>query len=185
MAWRRVKAARKLRGGQLAILQALAEWREQVAQQEDMPRGWLIKDDVLADIARQRPNNMAELGRVRGLNERTVKRRGDTILSIINQSGDKQPQALPDYVKSPKPSVEQEAIVDLLNAVVHLRAAQQQLNPAQLASHKELQRLVLGEHDLHILNGWRRKLIGEELQAVLAGDRHLGIKDGELIISDK
>jgi ribonuclease D len=183
LAWQRVKAARKLRGAQLAILQGLAEWREQLAQQEDMPRGWLIKDDVLADIARQQPKNLAELGRIRGLNERTVKRRGDNILTIIRQGSDRQPQALPDYVKSAKPTVEQEAIVDLLNAVVHLRAAQQQLNPAQLASHKELQRLVLGEHDLHILNGWRRQLIGEELQAVLAGDRHLGIKDGKLTIS--
>ncbi len=184
-AWKRVKAARKLRAAPLAILQALAEWREQLVQQEDIPRGWLIKDDVLADIARQGPANMAELGRIRGLHERTVKQRGDSILQIIKQHGNSKPQAMPDYVKSAKPTVEQEAIVDLLNAVVHLRAAQQQLNPAQLASHKDLQRLVLGEKEIRILQGWRRQLIGDELQAVLAGERYLGVSDGELVISDK
>jgi len=182
-AWRRVKAAHKLRGSQLATLQAFAAWREECAQQENLPRGWLVKDDVMVDIAKQQPVNVEELARIRGLGERTLKRRSDAILKIIQNNRDSKPEAMPDYVRSAKPSVEQEAVIDLLNAVVHVRAAEHQLNPVQLASRKQLQKMVQGEQALELMNGWRRKLIGEELQAVLKGKRHLHIKDGALTIT--
>jgi len=185
LAWRRIKAAQKLRGKQLAILQALAAWRETTAQKDNIPRGWLIKDDVLGDIARQQPTNMEELSRIRGLNEGTLKRRADKILKVISDSRNNTPEALPAYTRALKPSVEQEALVELLSAVVHLRAAEQTLNPAQLASRKELQRLVMGDNELDIMQGWRRKLIGEELQSVLTGERQLHIQDGSLKVLER
>ncbi len=184
-AWRRVKAAHKLRGSQLGTLQALAAWREQCAQQENLPRGWLVKDDVMVDMARQQPANIESLGRIRGLGERTLKRRSDALLKIINDNRNAKPEALPDYIRAAKPSVEQEAVIDLLNAVVHFRAAEHQLNPVQLASRKHLQQMVLGEQTSELMNGWRRKLIGEELQAVLKGQCYLTIKDGALSIAAK
>lgn len=180
LAWRRIKASQKIRGKPLAILQALAAWREKSAQQDNIPRGWLIKDDVLADIAKQQPTSEEELSRIRGLNERTLKRRADQILKIINDNKENTPEALPEYTRVPKLGAEQEALVELLSAVVHLRAAEQCLNPAQLASRKELQRLVMGDSKLEIMQGWRLKLIGTELQSVIAGKCQLQIQDGVL-----
>lgn len=184
LAWRRIKAAHKLRGKQLAVLQTLAAWREETAQQEDLPRGWLIKDDVLADIARQQPASRDELARIRGLNEATIRRRADKILALISDARNNTPTELPDYQRSKKPAAEQESVIELLSAVVHLRAAQQALNPAQLASRKELQRLVMGDRELDILKGWRLKLIGEELQSVLTGERHIQIQNGMLVVQE-
>jgi len=182
LAWKRVKSIYKLKGNKLAVAQTLAEWREQTAQRDNKPRGWLIKDDVLSDIARQQPETMSQLGRIRGLNERIHKRYGQTILELI-QSGKKNiAQVVPDFSKTNKPDVRQEAIVDLLNAVVHLRAAEQELNPNQLASRKELQKLVMGEKNIEILQGWRHKLIGEELCAVLEGGLSISVSEGRLVI---
>ena len=184
-AWLRVKAARKLRSSQLATLQALAAWREQQAQKENLPRGWLIKDDVMADIARQQPGTAEELGRIRGLGERTIKRRSEVILNIINSNRKSVPDAMPGYTKMAKPSTAQEAVIDLLNAVVHFRADEHQLNPAQLVSRKQLQQIVLGESTSDLLKGWQGKLIGQELEAAMNGDLSLSVKDGALVLIDK
>lgn len=182
-AWRRLKSIYKLRGNKVVVAQELAQWREQTAQSENKPRGWLLKDDVLFDIARQQPNNMNELSRVRGLHEKIAKRYGKHIIELIHSVKNNKPQPVPDLVKTLKPDVRQEAIVDLLNAVVHLRAAEQELNPAQLASRKELQKLVMGETGLDILHGWRNKLIGKELCAVIDGKLSISVIDGKLAIN--
>jgi ribonuclease D len=182
LAWRRVKAAYKLRGSELAVVQALAAWRERTAQTENKPRGRLMKDDVLIDMARQKPGGRDQLGRIRGLHERSLKRYGDELLALIREFKQRTPEPLPAYVKAEDLSPEQEALADLLNAVVHLRAAEQALNPAQLAPHKALRRLVLGHEDTEVLRGWRRRLIGEELQAVLRGERSLSVVDGRLAV---
>jgi ribonuclease D len=185
-AWRRVKATNKLRGATLSIIQSLAAWREEVAQKENRPRGWLIKDDVMVDLARQKPAGLPELGRIRGLNERTCKRFGEHILSIIQDAGQKKPDPLPAYVKAAKPTVNQLAIVDMLNAIVHLRAAEQELNPAQLAPRKALESLVMGkDEEIAVLQGWRKNLIGDELQSVLRGEKCLVIQDNHLVLESK
>ena len=74
--------------------------------------------------------------------------------------------------------------MDMLNAIVHVRAAEQDLNPALLAPHKQLQQLVLGTREMEILQGWRKKLIGTELVAALEGNRVLRIVDGRLVIQE-
>ncbi|HEC29082.1 MAG TPA: ribonuclease D [Gammaproteobacteria bacterium] len=179
-AWRRVKAANKLRGASLAVLQALAKWREKTAQDVDMPRGWLLKDDVLVDIARQQPAKRDELARIRGLHERIVKKYGEQLLGLIKDSSVHTPEALPDFIRSSKLSVAQEGLVDLLNAVVHLRASELELNPAQLASRKHLQRMILGQDNLEVMQGWRKDLVGVELQSILNSEKYIYIENGKL-----
>lgn len=181
-AWRRVKGTYKLRGGALAVAQALAFWREQTAQREDRPRGWLLKDDELVDIARQRPGTREELGRIRGLKAGVLKSHGEDLLALIETAKTDTPEALPEYKKSLKLTPEQEAVTSLLSALVQKRAAEQALSPAQLAPPKELQGLVLGVEDGLLLKGWRRKLIGDELLSILRSEAQLGVVDGRLSI---
>jgi len=181
-AWLRIKAINKLRGPQLAIVQALAFWREETAQSENRPRNRLMRDDALVDLARLMPKDMGALGRIRGLHERVIKRHGNALLKLVEGSRENTPEPLPPFKTAPKPSIGQEALVDLLNAVVHLRAAEQQLSPTQLAPRKQLQQLVMGADDLPLLHGWRKQLIGEELQQVLRGEVGVGVKDGTLAL---
>jgi ribonuclease D len=180
LAWKRVKSVNRLRGSQLSTLQVLAEWREQRAQQENIPRGWLIKDDVLIDMAKQRPSSLETLGRVRGLSDRTVKRRGQELLDIIQSGMQQQPQPLPEHIKSKKLNHDQEAVVDLMSALVHIRATENDLNPALLVSRKQLQKIAGGEGIEETLSGWRYKILGAELQNLLDGNTCIGLDQGKL-----
>jgi ribonuclease D len=69
-----------------------------------------------------------------------------------------------------------------MSAVVRLSGAEHAINPAVLATRKQLERLVSGDADVEILHGWRRKLVGERLQALLAGELSLSVRDGKLVL---
>ena len=182
-AWRRIRGTDRLRAAQLAVLQKLAAWREQSAQQENRPRNWLVRDDALLDIARQMPASRKDLEHMRGLNERLVRRYGDTLLTLIAEARTAKPEPLPAGGSPVRLDHGQEALVDALTAVVRLRAAEQQLNPSVLASRKDLERLAAGQRDLALLRGWKKALIGEDLCAMIEGGMGLEVKDGRLAIT--
>ena len=67
-------------------------------------------------------------------------------------------------------------------AVVRISAENNSLNPAVLATRKHLEKLLVGETDSSLMQGWRKKLIGDQLQALLNGDLDLAVKNGELVL---
>ncbi len=180
-AWRRIRAARRLRPKQLAILKTLAAWREGEAKRRDIPRNWLLKDDCLIDICQQRPTDLKALASIRGIGEATLKRHGRHLLELVDQAA--HDPGLVDAAARPsreRLSARQEALVDTLMAIVQLRAAENALNPQVVASRKELSRLVLGETGSELMRGWKRALVGEELAAFLDGRRALRVEHGDL-----
>lgn len=184
-AWRKIRGANKLFGSQLPILQAMALWRERMAQQEDRPRNWLLKDEVLIDTARLKPESIEDLAEIREINERTVRRWGDEICALIREAKDRPPISLEEKDKPLRKSSEQEAILDLLNAVVRLRALQNALNPAVLASKKDLELLLFQNRESKLYQGWRYKMVGKELEAILKGHYSLSVEAGELRVAEK
>ena len=82
-AWQRIKARKFLKGNQLAVLQALAGWRESEAMRADKPRGWILKNEALYELSRNPPETTAQLKKVRGLTPRMVQRRGKLLLDLI------------------------------------------------------------------------------------------------------
>jgi ribonuclease D len=181
--WLRIKAANRFNGKQLAIIQQLAKWRELTAVSENRPRNRLMRDDTLLDIARMQPEDINTLARIRGLHERVVKRHGETIVQQIRSAATQKPLAKPDVFIPEKPSADQDVIIELLTAVVHLRAIENELSATQLASKKEIQQLVLGRNSA-ILTGWRKSMIGDELLKILDGQLSLSINDNKLTISE-
>ena len=81
--WRRVKGISKLDPAARGIAAALAAWRERSAQQRNLPRGWVIKDDRLLAIARAAPVSNAELRAIDGLAPGLLRRHGSEILATI------------------------------------------------------------------------------------------------------
>jgi ribonuclease D len=179
-AWMRIKGKNKLTGKQLSILQALAEWREQTAKQLDRPRNWLVRDDTLIDLVRLQPETTQDFKKLRSINERTLNRYGNQLCQIINHAKQQSPVKLEDKLKIPKKSQQQEAIVDVLSAIVRIRADQNSLNPAILASRKDLEMLLFEYPDCVLLHGWRYSMAGKELQEFLVGRQTLGIKSGNI-----
>lgn len=167
-AWRRIRAAAKMKPKEVAILRALAEWREREAMRVDRPRQWLIKDDVLAFIAQRPPRNMAELLAVRGIEEGFASRNGETLLALIESARNAPPPAdLPVMKERLEPA--QEAQADLLMAALKAIAADNGLAAASIANRKEIERLVRGERELDVLRGWRRAAAGLKLLDILDG----------------
>ena len=179
-AWKRIGGAQQLRSRQLAVLQTLAAWREETAQSLDIPRGWVLKDDVLVDVARLLPKTPEELKRIRGVEERAFRRHGDVLCRLIREAQERKPQLLDAKARPVRKTPEQEALLDLLNAVVRLRASQQTLNPNVLAGRKELEQLLDDPEQSKLMQGWRRTMAGEELAAILRGECRVVVADGRL-----
>lgn len=183
-AWKRIKGRQQLKGVQLAVLQALAAWREQEAQQANRPKRWILKDEVLTDLARRQPKGLEQMGKIRGLEPGVIKRRGDLLLKLIADA-----RALPreqwprDKRRIVRLTPNQEALTDLLYSCLRLLAEQNNITPAALANRKEIEALVSGERELDILRGWRRTIAGNRLLEVLAGDCWPELDDGQLVLS--
>ena len=179
-AWLRVKGLQQVRGQRLATLQALAAWREQTARSEDRPRNWLLRDEHLLDIAKLQPPDKPGLLRVRGVNSQVLNRHGDTLLKIVAESKNREPAPLPAEHAYSRASAEQEAVVELLLTTARMLGEQHAINPALITTRKELERLVQGDAEVQVLQGWRRKLAGETLLTVLRGEAGLRVMDNKV-----
>ncbi len=174
-AWHRVGGVNKLHDSQLAILRALAGWREQRAQEINRPRKWVLRDEVLTDLARQAPTDRAQLGRIRGLDAGVVKHHGDELLNLIQSARDLPREDWPVLVPRLRLNAQQEAVADLMMALLRHCAQQHHVSPASLATRRDLEALLGGREDVALLHGWRHALAGQSIQALLRGDMHLGV----------
>ena len=183
-AWMKMKGRNKLTGKQLSIVQVLTEWREKTAQSENRPKNWLFRDDLLLELAKLQPITIAELENIRSVNERSVKRYGKVICQLIEKAKNSSPIPITDKSKPVKKTATQEAVLDVLTAVVRMRADENSLNPMILASRKDLEKLLFDAVDSPILTGWRFSMVGKELQGLLEGQYSLTLKQGDVLITD-
>jgi ribonuclease D len=175
-AWLKFRGKNKLTGKQLSIVQALAKWREETARKINRPRNWLVRDDMLQELAKLQPATVAELVKVRNINERLVNRHGKLICQLINEAKQRPPIPLNEKGRPQKKTQQQEAILDVLTAVVRIRADENSLNPVVLATRKDLEKLLYDDPDNPILHGWRYSMAGEELKGLLDGRFTLSLK---------
>lgn len=180
--WKRVRGAQKLSSPQLAVLRGLAIWREERAQASNRPRRWIFKDEVMVDLARRAPASLADLAKIRGIEERMLNKSGKALLSVIAEAKATDPEGWPTKTKSRRLTSEQDAVVDLLMAVLRLRGNEHDVSPALLASRKQLEALVAGDEESPVLHGWRAGLAGNDLQAVMSGDKTVRVVDGQLVV---
>ncbi|MFP4131013.1 MAG: ribonuclease D [Thiohalospira sp.] len=176
-AWRRVRGHHQLDGPGRGILRALAAWREEAAAAADIPRGWVVRDELLLEIARRRPRNAQRLGKLRGSHKLDEATR-EALLARVNATLDEPPAQWPAVEARPQLEPAGEAAVDALMAVARLAAEEAGVSVASLTGRKELERLVAGETDLPVLQGWRGELAGRRLRAWLAGEIALVGRDG-------
>jgi len=172
----RVKGRGSLDAQQLAVLRELAAWRENEAQRRDKPRGSVLKDELLVEIARRRPKSAGQLKNLRGIHPRDLERSGDDLVAVVAKALGMPRSEYPVPEPSmPAPDEQTLALTDLLQAVVHSVAARESVAASMLATNGELQRLAdtfrRGDRcqDLPVLSGWRGSLVGNDLLAVLEG----------------
>ncbi|HLQ33679.1 MAG TPA: ribonuclease D [Chloroflexota bacterium] len=181
--WRKVAGQGTLSPRQAAILRELAHWREDAAARRDLPRGWLIKDATLVEIARRSPASVAELKSIRGIDAREAERSGPDILDAIQRGHE-----APPIKRQPMPNkgiqVRARMIAGLADALLRARAEQAGIAPELVASRSDLDALLFAvlsgrvdPQDHRLLQGWRRELAGDPIVGLASGRCALRVID--------
>jgi ribonuclease D len=172
--YQRIRGWDTLKPKGAAVLRELAAWREAEARRRNVPRGRVMRDEVLLQLARHPPKVVNDLRGLRGIHSSEVDRQGEQLLATITSALALPSSAWPEVPRERKPDPESTGIVELLQAVLKARAAEEGIAPTMLATSADLQTLVEGKQnratlDVPILRGWRRQLAGELLLQVLDG----------------
>jgi ribonuclease D len=174
-AYLRVKGAGRLDRRQLGALKLLAAWREGEARGRDLPRSFVVKDDLLLGLATRRPKNAHDLQKLPSYDPRQGARDSATWLQLLEKAESLPDSELPPRIERPffPPAVRE--LEDRLRERVRLRAAALSLPPEILTPRRSLDallRLTVGKADPRLpreLQGWRREAIGEELLREVMG----------------
>lgn len=181
-AWRRVRIASR-KADVLGRLKALAKWRELEAQGKDLPRGRIIKDETLADLAGTPPKKQADLARVRGLSPAWANNDiGARLMASLEQSTPMAASEMPSR-DDRKPGMGKEGapVADLLKLLLKIRARDIDVAAKLLARTEDLEALAAGQREgLAILDGWRFEQFGRDALALVEGRLAFAVKNGKL-----
>lgn len=177
--WLRVKA-RLRKPAERAALMEIAAWREREAQVRDVPRGRILKDDALVELAIAQPRGIDDLARLRALpNGFERSRAGGEILAAIERGRARDPATLP--------ALETErtggngALVQLLKVLLQAVAERHQVAPKLIASADDIDRLAAQTStDLAVLSGWRGEIYGQLALQLIRGEVTLGLERGRI-----
>jgi ribonuclease D len=179
-AWERLKTrVRKPR--ELAILIELAAWREREAQARDVPRGRVLKDELIGDIAVHAPTTPERLAGLRSLPKGFERSKwGQDILEAVRRGLERDPKALPRIDRT-RPAANGTATVELLKVLLRMTSERHGVAAKVIATVDDLERIASnGEADVPALRGWRRELFGEKALALKHGRLALAIEKGRV-----
>jgi ribonuclease D len=184
-AWERLKT-RVRKPKELAVLIEVAAWREREAQERDVPRGRVLKDDVIGDIAIQAPTTIERLGNLRSLPRGFERSRwGEAIVAAVQQGLARDPKSLP-RLERPRPAVNGQATVELLKVLLRMTAERHGVAAKVIATVDDLDRIAGDdEADVPALSGWRRELFGEKALALKQGRLSLAIERGRVVAVER
>ncbi len=181
--YRKLRRVNQLNAQQMAAAREFAAWRELKAQKINVPRKWIVSDEQIVEACRREARTIDELFMVRGMRESLRAEDARQAVACIKKGLSCPKEQLPQVHEKPKNEHNVDIVVDLMNAVVHLRARENHIAPQTLAPQAELMKLARGHDDeCELLKGWRYKVIGKELKELLKGKFSLRIADGNLEI---
>lgn len=172
LSYLRFKSAWKLTPRQLLILQGLSRWREDLAQEYDIPRNRLIKENALFAIAQRAPTETEVLREFEGVTDRMVRNNGEKIICIIEHAKTVAEASLPAALPAPLNARERD-ILDILRGQTQLIANTLNMPTEVLIRKKEYEAMIVSARHQQLqlpgsLHGWRKEVIGEPLLTLLA-----------------
>ena len=169
-AWKRVKT-RTNSARMLAIVRALAEFREAHAQSNNIPRNRVFKDDALIELASTKPQSFDDLQRSRLLLREA--RKGDIakgILAAVASALALQPEHLPKVDKKEDAPDSNPAISEMLRVLLKAKTEHLGVAAKLIASASDLDAMAAGERNLDMLRGWRAEVFGDEAKRLCQGE---------------
>ena len=184
-AWKRLKSRHNGRRA-AAILQKVAAWREAEAQDRDLPRGRILKDDALYEIANQAPKNKSELDSLRAVPKGFANSKAaQKLLAAIKAGLDVPKDELPVLTK-PKPMPPGlTPVVELLKVLLKMKCEENHVAQKLVANVADLEMLAADDDaSIAAMKGWRREIFGETALALKHGEISLGL-NGRRVVSLK
>ena len=184
-AWERLKT-RVRKPKELAVLMEVAAWREQEAQSRDVPRGRVLKDDAIGDIATHAPTTVERLAGLRSLPKGFDRSKwGAEIVTAVQRGLARDPATLPKLEK-PRNNSNGAAIVELLKVLLRMTSERHAVASKVIATVDDLELIAADDHaDVAALHGWRRELFGEAALSLKHGRLALAIEKGRVVRVDR
>jgi ribonuclease D len=184
--WHRIKIPSR-KPDVLGRLKALAAWREREARTKNLPRGRIVKDETLADLAAHPPKDQDGLGRVRGLS--ATWRSNDIGSRLMDALANAQPLGrddMPDRApRGPGLGKEGVLVADLLKLLLKIRARELNVAARLIARSDDLEALAAGRRDdIPMLQGWRHDVFGHAALDLVEGRMGFAVKNGKLVMSE-
>jgi ribonuclease D len=182
-AWRRLKARTSSKRF-IALLAAIAEWREREAQTRDIPRGRVLKDEAILEIAAHPPESADALERIRAIPKGFANSRmGKTLMAAIEHGRHAPP---PEGIEPERPRRKREpsqAAIDLLKTLLRLRAEDANVAPRLIANADDIESLAAFEDDgIAALQGWRAEVFGNDALALRKGELGIALSKGKAVV---
>ena len=184
-AWERLKTrVRKPR--ELAVLIEVAAWREREAQSRDVPRGRVLKDDALGDIATHGPTTPEKLAGLRSLPRGFERSKwGQDIIEAVKRGLARDPASLPPLDR-PRANVNGSATVELLKVLLRMTSERYGVAAKVIATVDDLERIAADDRaDVAALHGWRREMFGDRAIALKRGQIALAVEKGKVVVVER
>lgn len=184
-AWERLKT-RVRKPKELAVLMEVAAWREREAQARDVPRGRILKDDAVGDIATQQPATIERLAGLRSLPKGFERSRwGQDIIDTVKRGLARDPATLPKLERQ-RQSNGAQATVELLKVLLRMTSERHGVAAKVIATVDDLEDIANDDNsEVGAMHGWRRELFGENALALKHGRLALAVEKGRVVPVDR
>jgi ribonuclease D len=181
-AWKRIKVQSR-KADVLGRLKAMGAWREREAQRKNIPRGRIMKDETLADIAAHPPRHQAELPKVRGLSPAWKDNEiGTRLMGVLADAEPLPHELMPERSSNGSGGGKEGALVaDLLKLLLKIRSREINVAARLITRSDELEQLAAGEREgLELLTGWRFEQFGRDALDLVEGRLAFAVVGGKL-----
>lgn len=165
----------------LGVLRELAAWREIRAQQKNVPRGRIMRDDVLVELSAAAPATIEDLRRMRGLNSSIIHDESTEILELVKKA-----QSLPiEDCPQIKPVKEQipgvNALIEMLKLLLKIKADRYQVAAKLIATSEDIEEIARSnDPQVPALKGWRNEVFGVDAMKLKKGEVAIGVKNDKI-----
>lgn len=182
--YKRIKA-RIQNKKQFGVLISIAAWREREAQTRNVPRGRILKDEAVAEIAIQMPQKPESINELRLVSKGTANSSmGAAILKAVAHGLARDPKTIPDFKgRGDEMSAAQQAAAEVLKLALKVACETENVAPKLLASASDIDAVAIDDNaDVPLLHGWRREVFGNMALDIKHGKACIGMENGRAVL---
>jgi ribonuclease D len=181
-AWRRFRLRGRVEARFFGVLRELAAWREAAARQRNLPRGRIMRDEAVLEIAAHAPKTIEALARTRSLGKGIAEGKlGNEILDAIQRGLASDPTVDPPAPARPDPPPGVGPLLELLRVLLKLRCEEHQVAQKLLATAEDIEAIAADdEAPVPALSGWRREIFGKDALALKHGRLALTVRHNRI-----